>query len=61
MHKGFVNIFVNKVGCVCNLAIGCSLNEHAMYICSRDKEGCTPNVRVLPWYLWAVQPWDSWG
>ena len=19
------------------------------------------HVRVLPWYLWAVQPWDSWG
>ena len=28
---------------------------------SRDKDGCTPNVRVLPWYLAGVQPWDSWG
>ena len=27
----------------------------------RDKEGCTPNVRVLPWYENCVQPWDSWG
>ena len=28
---------------------------------SRDKDGCTLNVRVLPWYLACVQPWGFLG
>ena len=37
--------------------------SHAISIQSFTQRtiGCTPNVRVLPWYLGGVQPWDSWG